>query len=79
MKSGDMFGCHTPMLLASRSMGPKDVAPYPIMPPTPENELVKNSPARRETWVRSQGLEDPLEKGMATHSSILARRFPCTV
>ena len=35
-------------------------------------QLVKNSPAMRETWVRSLGWEDPLEKGMATHSNILA-------
>ena len=35
-------------------------------------QLVKNLPAIRETWVRSLGWEDPLEKGMATHSSILA-------
>ena len=34
--------------------------------------LVKNLPAMRETWVRSLGWEDPLEKGRATHSSILA-------
>ena len=34
--------------------------------------LVKNSPAMWETWVRSLGWEDPLEKGTATHSSILA-------
>ena len=34
--------------------------------------LVKNLPVMRETWVQSQGWEDPLEKGMATHSSILA-------
>ena len=33
--------------------------------------LVKNLPAMRETWVRSLGWEDPLEKGKATHSSIL--------
>ena len=32
----------------------------------------------QETWVPSLGPEDPLEKGMATHSSILARRIPCT-
>ena len=38
-------------------------------------QLVKNLPAMRETWVRSLGLEDPLEKGMATHSSILACRI----
>ena len=35
-------------------------------------QIVKNLPAIRETWVRSLGWEDPLEKGMATHSSILA-------
>ena len=42
-------------------------------------QLVKNSPAMWETWVRSLGQEDPLEKGMATHSSILAWRIPWTV
>ena len=42
-------------------------------------QLVKNSPARQETWVQSLGQEDPLEKGMATHSSILAWRIPRTV
>ena len=35
-------------------------------------QMVKNLPAMWETWVRSLGWEDPLEKGMATHSSILA-------
>ena len=35
-------------------------------------EMVKNLPAMRETWVQSLGWEDPLEKGMATCSSILA-------
>ena len=35
-------------------------------------QLVKNLPATRETWVQSLGWEDPLEKGKATHSSILA-------
>ena len=39
-------------------------------------QLVNNSLAMRETWVRSLGWEDPLEKGMATHSSILAWRIP---
>ena len=34
--------------------------------------MVENLPAMQETWVRSLGQEDPLEKGMATHSSILA-------
>ena len=42
-------------------------------------QLVKNLPAMWETWVQSLGWEDPLEKGMATHSSILAWRFPRTV
>ena len=39
---------------------------------------VKNLPAVQESWVRSLGWEDPLEKGMATHSSILAWRNPWT-
>ena len=42
-------------------------------------QLVKNPPAIRETWVQSLGWEDPLEKGPATHSSILAWRIPWTV
>ena len=39
-------------------------------------QTVKNLPAMLETLVRSLGQEDPLEKGMATHSSILAWRIP---
>ena len=42
-------------------------------------QLVKNLPAMQETWVQSLGWEDPLEKGMATYSSILAWRIPWTV
>ena len=42
-------------------------------------QLVKNLPATRGTWVRSLGWEDPLEKGPATHCSILAWRTPWTV
>ena len=38
-------------------------------------QMVKNMPAMRETWVRSLGPEDPLEKEMAAHSSILGWRF----
>ena len=41
-------------------------------------QVVKNLPAMKETWVRSLGQEDPLEKEMATHSSILAWRIPWT-
>ena len=42
-------------------------------------QLVKNLPAMWETWVQSLGWEDPLEKGKATHSSILAWRIPWNV
>ena len=41
-------------------------------------QMVKNLPAMQETWVRSLDCEDPLKKGMATHSSILAWRIPWT-
>ena len=40
--------------------------------------MAKNLPAVEETWVQSLDQEDPLEKGMATHSSILAWRIPWT-
>ena len=42
-------------------------------------QLVKNPPAMRETWVQSLGSEDPLEKGKAPHSTILAWRVPWMV
>ena len=38
--------------------------------------MVKNQPAKQETWVRSLGGEDPLEDGLATHSSIFVWRIP---
>ena len=41
-------------------------------------QMVKNLPAMQKTWVRSMTLEDPLEEGVATHSSILAWRIPWT-
>ena len=41
-------------------------------------QLVKNPPAGHETWIQSLGLEDSLEKAMATHSSILAWEIPWT-
>ena len=41
-------------------------------------QLVRNPPAMQKTWVKSLGWEDPLEKGKATHSSILAWRIPWT-
>ena len=40
--------------------------------------MAKNPTARQETWVRTMDQEDPLEKEMATHSSILAWRIPWT-
>ena len=41
-------------------------------------QFIKNPPAMQEIWVQSLGWEDPLEEGMATHSSILAWRIPWT-
>ena len=41
-------------------------------------QMVKNLPSMQETWVRSLGWEDALEKGMTMHSSILAWRIPWT-
>ena len=46
---------------------------------SPVAQLVKNLPAMWETWLQSLGWEDPLEKGKATHSSILAWRSPTMV
>ena len=44
----------------------------------PGGSAGKNLPAMQETWVQSLGWEDPLEKGMATHSRILAWKIPQT-
>ena len=52
-----------------------DVIPYLGFP---GGSVVKNSPATEEMWVRSLGQEDPLEKEMATHSSIFGWRIPWT-
>ena len=43
-----------------------------------DGAVVKNLPAMQETWVWSLGWEDPLEEGMATHSSIFVWRIPWT-
>ena len=43
------------------------------------SQLVKNLPAMWETWVQSLSWENPLEKGLATHSSIVAWRIPQTI
>ena len=42
------------------------------------DQTIKNLPSEQETWVQSLGWEDPLEEGIAIHSSILARRIPLT-
>ena len=42
------------------------------------SQMVKNLPTMQKIWVQSLGREDPLEKGMATHSSILAWTIPWT-
>ena len=44
----------------------------------PDGSDIKNPPVMQETWVQSLDQEDALEKGMATHSSILAWRIPWT-
>ena len=43
-----------------------------------KGSVVKNLPAMQESWIQFQGQEEPLEKGMATHSNILAWRIPWT-
>ena len=59
-------------------MNSKDRVIYTVFRASLVAQLVKNPPAVQESWVRSLGWEDPLEKGMATHSSILAWRIPCS-
>ena len=53
-------------------------SPFQYSWPSLVAQLVKNPPAVQETWVQSLGWEDPLEKGMATHSSNLAWRISWT-
>ena len=56
-----------------------DIEPSFIIRASLVAQLVKNPSAMQETWLLSLGWEDPLEKGKATHSSILAWRIPCPV
>ena len=58
-----------------RSPGERTVYPLQYSWTSLVVELVKTPPAMRETWVQSLGWEDPLEEGMATHSSTLAWRI----
>ena len=69
--------------LQSRHVPLSLVQPYPTVSEVAwaslVAQLVKNPPAVQETRVRSLGWEDPLEKGKATHSSILTWRIPWTI
>ena len=53
-----------------RPTGRRDRLPTPVFSGFPVTQLVKNLPAMQETWFQFLGWEDPLEKGMSTHSSI---------
>ena len=55
--------------------GRRERLPTPVFLGFPGGSAVKNPPAMQEIWVKSLGWEDPLEKEMATHSSILAWRI----
>ena len=64
---------------SERSAGEGIGYPLPYTQASFVAELVKKQLAMQETWVRSLGWEDPLEKGRATHSSILAWRIPWSI
>ena len=61
-----------PGLIPGKIPWRRDRLPTPVFLGFPVAQLVKNPPAMWETWVQCLGWEDPLEKGTATHSSILA-------
>ena len=66
-----------PSLIPGSGRSPGEGIGYPLQYPWASlvAQGVRNLPAMRETWVRSLSWEDPLEEGMATHSSILAWRI----
>ena len=64
---------------SGRSAGERVGCPLQYFWASPVAQLIKNVPVMRVTWFRSLGWEDPLEKGIAPHSSILAWRIPWTV
>ena len=72
-------GDHSSTLGSGRSSGEGIDYPTPLFLGFSCGQLMKNLPALWETWIRSLGCEDPLEKGKATHSSIVAWRIPWTV
>ena len=63
---------------SGRSTGERIDYPFQYSQASLVAQLVKNLPAVWKTWVRSLGWEDPLEKGKAIHSSVLAWRIPWT-
>ena len=71
------YNAGDPSLIPRPGRSPGEVIGYPFQYSWASlvAQLVKNPPAMRETWVLSLGWEDPLEKGRATHSSILAWRY----
>ena len=77
---GEEFACNTghPDLIPGLGRSPGEGIGYPLQYSWASlvAQLVKNQPAMQKTWVRSLGWEDHLEKGKATHSSILAWRIP---
>ena len=70
-----------PSLIPGSGRSPGEGIGYPLLCSWASlvAQLVKNPPAMQDNWVRSLGWEDPLEKGTATHASILARRIPWAV
>ena len=68
----------TPVRFLGSRRSPGEGIGYPLQCPWASlvAQLVKNPPSIRETWVLSLGWEDPMEKGKAIHSSILAWRIP---
>ena len=80
--AGKEYACNTgnPDSIPGSGRVPQEGIGYPLQYSWASlvAQTVKNSPAMRETWVHSLNWEDPLEEGMATHSSILAWRIPWT-
>ena len=75
-ESAGSAGDPTPIAGLGRFLGEKIGYPLQYSWASLLLQSVKNLPAMQETWIRSLGWEDPLEEGMATHSSILVWRIP---
>ena len=71
-------GCSLCMYVCDLSLSIYIISVYPYLWVSLVAQMVKNLPEMQETWVWSLNWEDSLEKGMATHSSILAWRIPWT-